>query len=220
MSEQPGSDDRRTSAFELIKTLLNGIMVDCCARHYDCETQEHQLSSRLAEAIERVLNGLQVNGLQVRVAVQELSDRGPSSRERRVGADLYISIVIDSGHETISKGMLVQAKWDNALAAPAERTRLSEQSKRMLHRTNESYVWVYEPHGIAVIPASRTTEPAADSALTSEARTVGDLFFDGLNCTAGDPAIGLDPSAPIVESLNSMLRELSIGKGLSFVVTG
>lgn len=218
MSDQSESHGRNQRTYELIRTLMNGVMVDACSRHYDCETQEHQLSSRLAEAIERTFDGLRVNDLNIRVAVQELSDRGPSSHERPVGADLYISVVVDDGDNEIRKGMLVQAKWDGSLRRSPERAKLREQSERMLGRSRESYVWVYEPRGVAVVRAARAMDAASPTALTREARTLGDLLVDGLSCTAGDPAIGIDTSLPLVEALNSRIRELAATTGLSFAV--
>src|SRR5580658_4555439 len=115
MADHDGIYGRHEGAFELIRTLLGGATARACRRHYNAHTQEHQLTSRIAEAIEATFNGeegLRVNELMVNVAVQELPDKGPSSHERSVGADLYISIALDDGHDSFSKGLLVQSKWD------------------------------------------------------------------------------------------------------------
>jgi hypothetical protein len=49
--------------------------------------------------------------------------------EKRSGADLYISLVRFDGGQPVSKGMLVQSKWDYALRHGSERRVLRDQSR-------------------------------------------------------------------------------------------
>lgn len=208
----------RPRALELIKTLVDGVVADCCARHYDGPTQEHQLTSRLAEALESKLNNISVSGLRLQVTVQELPDRGRSSLERPVGADLYISLGVDAGDQSFSKGLLVQSKWDDVFAGTPDR-QLHEQIDKMLSRTPESYVWAYGSRGISIVPASVAREADGVRDPGHGARTVGDLISNGFACTAGDPNLGLRPGGDVVQGLNVMLRELGVGTAVSFTVS-
>jgi len=212
LGEHPERRALLSRVLELIKLLIDGVVAEISARHHDAETQEHQFTSRLAEAIESRLDGITVDGVRLRVTVQELSDRGPASRERRVGADLYISVAVDGPDGQISKGLLVQAKWASTIQKD---DRLKDQCRQMLDRTQESYVWVYAPRGVAVIRAT----DIGNTPLPKTAGTIGTLIADGLSCSAGDPRIGLNLRIPTVHALDSIMRDLSAERGISFVVT-
>jgi hypothetical protein len=79
----------------------------------------------------------------VQVAVQELSDRGRGWKERKVGADLYISIVVED--EQGNARSIEMGPCGRAIS-------LREQSEEMLRRSKESYVWIYDLHGVSVVP--------------------------------------------------------------------
>jgi hypothetical protein len=209
----PEEESPRARALRLLGIAIDGVIAQACKRHYDADTQEHQLSSRLAEALERELGELNINGMHVQVTVQELSDRGRGAKEAAVGADLYVSIVVQGDEEIVSKGMLVQSKWDST----ARDRGLAGQCDDMLRRSRESYVWVYGPQGVSVFPAH--AEGLADAAAGGSGGTVGNLLADGVACTAGDRRIGRNPEGDFVESLNAQLRELAVGTALSIVAT-
>ena len=207
-------DEPQDPRFVALAAILDELIEKLCERHYDAKTQEHQLTSRIAEAIEEAYQEISIDGIQISIRVQELPDRGSGSLERPTGADLYISIVrIDEPGRAVSKGILVQSKWDDALSPL--RT-LRQQSEDMLRRSDEFYVWIYGPHGASVIPATEFREPNPD--LDSD-MTAGDLIGKAIECTAGDEEIGRNLDLPLVESLNRQLEELAAPTALSFVVT-
>jgi N-acetylmuramoyl-L-alanine amidase len=138
ITEIPEGGVPSTRELRIFEFLIDGVIAHSCARHYEADTQEHQLTSRIAQAIEHELGNVRIGETRVRIAVQELSDRGRGSKERAVGADLYISIVVESEDESISKGMLVQSKWDHAFSRSSELGRLRDQSHEMLRRSKES----------------------------------------------------------------------------------
>jgi hypothetical protein len=218
----PGIDPRRRPELELIQELVDGVIADMCARHHPGETQEHQFTSRIAQAIEQKLNDVLVGGLRLHVVAQELSDRGRSSSERSVGADLYISVGV-IGERQFSKGLLIQSKWDDALSRASERRTLSEQSDRMLRHSDESYVWVYRPGVITVVPAAMVRETTALPDFIEDVTTVGGLIADGLGCSRGDPSQGVDLAditpAGLARSLRAKIRELAARTGLGLIVT-
>ena len=137
--------------------------------------------------------------------------------EKPSGADLYISVAIRNAEKSFSKGILVQSKWDRAFAHSKERRRLRTQARYMLDRTQESYIWIYEPTGIRVMRATAIFPPALLPIAVS-GTTVGELIAAGLRCNAGDPRIGRDMGLPLVESLDSMLERLAAKTGLELAL--
>ena len=113
---------------------IDGIVAQCCADHYSAVTQEHQFSSRLAQAIESELRHYPLPGLDVEVATRDFPDRGPGATEKRSGADLYISLVRRDGEKPVSKGMLVQSKWDLAPLIGAKAPARSNADHARAHR--------------------------------------------------------------------------------------
>jgi hypothetical protein len=207
------ADERRLRrALEELSRRIDKIAAEVCARHYGADTQEHQLTAKIADAIEREMGGTKVDGYTVGIAVQDLPDKGRGSLERRVGADLYISLVLYGEEEPISKGMLVQAKWDKTFS-PGQHD-VTDQLTSMLMRTEAAYVWVYHRFGVKSIPALDVMH----GEIEENAGTAGQLIADGLACEEGDPLIGRDTSKALVPSLNQMLRELATNKGVAITV--
>jgi len=76
------SEQEREDALVMIAMLVDTIAKEVCKRHYQAPTQEHQLSAKLAEAIERKLKGLKTRPFTMGVAVQDFPDKGKGSWER------------------------------------------------------------------------------------------------------------------------------------------
>jgi hypothetical protein len=87
---------------ELLQKLaqaIDDLVARMCGHHYTAPTQEHQLTARLAEAIEHEIERfpIEVRGVRLEVKTQDFPDRGSRSMERRSGADLYIGRVPSGG---------------------------------------------------------------------------------------------------------------------------
>jgi hypothetical protein len=212
-------DSPLEAALAEIRTRIDEIVDEQCHRHYPALTQEHQFTSGLARIIEHEIDGLEFDGLKLEVKAQDFPDRGRGALERQSGADLYLSLVRNDGDEPVSKGMLVQSKWDRALNRPAETQRLQQQSGKMLRHSRDSYVWVYGPTGIASIPAQMTTSPPRGPIFRYGPSTVGELIAAGLRCNAGDPQLGRDVG-PVAEGLNAIQQRLGSPTALSLVLQG
>lgn len=182
---------------------------EICGEHYDALTQEHQLTSRIAQALDDLRN--QRDGLAVEVTVQELPDKGPDSLERPVGADVYVAVVrSDNQAKPVSKGILAQTKWDDSPLRDLRR-----QEGDMLDRSDESYVWIYGPEGVYVVPAERNRRRRPD---LDKATSVGELLVTAIECRAGDPELGPDLSKPSRQAMREKLEELAAPAGLLFEV--
>jgi hypothetical protein len=110
------------------------------ADHYDV-AQEPAFTSRLAQEIESEIRTHPINAgaLKIEVATQDLPDRGRGALEKKVGADLYISLARRDLKPPVSKGMLMQAKWEYS----KHDAKLASQMHSMIQRSNDSYVWFY-----------------------------------------------------------------------------
>jgi hypothetical protein len=182
-------------------------------RHYRSPTQEHQLSAKLADAIEDAVAEFESTPAGLEIAVQDFPEKA-SKWEKETGADLYVSTVRKDGEsEPFSKGMLVQSKWDRTFNAADEKLR--EQCEKMLERSpSASYVWIFAPDGVYSVKP----EDVLSNRLIVPVETVGQQIAEGLRCTEGDPAIGRNTALPLPESLTEKMRELAAPKAIEFLL--
>jgi hypothetical protein len=212
MATDEENRERRERAYRLVGQLVDGIVAQSCARHYFAPTQEHQFTSKIADRIESELDSLNVFGMHVSVHAQDFPDKGRGSWEKESGADVYISVVVNAPGHTVNKGMTIQSKWDDS----TDRVGLAEQVGKMKKRTKSSYVWVYGPSSIAVVPSSDVHAGKLDF---SHAMTVGKLITDALRCKEADPRLGRDLGLPIPQALTAMMEQLTVPNGLSVTLT-
>jgi hypothetical protein len=193
---------------------IDAVSREMCERHYDGPTQEHQLSSRLAQRLEDEIGLLVGQSKAVTVTAQELPDRGRGADESVIGSDLYISIARHDTNPPTSKGLLVQSKWDKTLRSDK---RLRSQSNEIYRRTRTGgWVWVFGPSGIECVSANRTRHDELPRDLMDETTSPGQLIADSLRCTEGDVSIGLPPDGSM--SINEALRRLRAQQALQFAV--
>lgn len=158
-------------------------------------SQEAQITAKIGPEVERALDGETFGGYQLRVAVQDFSDRGSAALEGEYGSDLYIGIQTIEERPK-SKGMLIQAK-----IVPQGRRKivrssdLVEQCERMHDVSGSgSYVWVYDRNGVGVSTAGEILGMPKYSRKKIGVDTVYDQIRRVLECSEGDPHIGLLPT--------------------------
>lgn len=200
--------------FDTLKPVIDGVLSEMCIEHYEGITQEHQLTSRFAQAIEERTRRLAINNRKVEVCVQEFNDRGAGTLEAKVGADLYISITVIEEDRTVSinKGFLVQSKWDHTLKK--DKAGLKRQINKMASRSDESYLWVYGASGVSVLHVDEDQPLGFDE----KPQSVGNLLLEGVKCNAGDPRIGRDTNLPARQSLSLAMEQLGVPKAIAFTV--
>jgi len=204
---------RREQVYEIIGEVVDGIVAQACERHYFAPTQENQFTSKIADRIEQRLNDMNIFGISVNVHAQDFPDKGAGSMERKSGGDVYISVVVNAPGVRINKEMMIQSKWDDAISTSAARRSLHQQTEKMRARTKSSYVWVYGPSSIAVVPSDDVSEGRID---LSNVKTVGGLISDSLRCREGDPSISRDLTLPIPQLLSTVMERLSADHAISF----
>ncbi|WP_315792443.1 hypothetical protein [Bradyrhizobium sp. SZCCHNRI1002] len=197
-------------AIRELETRVNEIAAEMSADNYDL-IQEPAFTSRLAQEITTEIRRHPINagGVKVEVTSVDVPSLG-STMEKDIGADLYISVVRRDREPHVSKGMLVQSKWDKTIGDK----RLSGQMGQMIDRSSDSYVWAYGPNGVMCGKVYHTTTgPALDNF-----KPIGGLVADGLRCTVGDPRIGRDLRLSRKDAMRKKLRELQANAGLSFTL--
>jgi hypothetical protein len=203
-------DDIEEALHELEKR-VNEIATEVAIDNYDV-IQEPAFTSRLAQEIQSEIRRHPINAGGVKIEVTSVDVPSLGSRmERDIGADLYVSVVRRDRHPPVSKGLLVQNKWDRTM----KDKRLPDQMGQMIDRTTEAYVWVFGPNGVTCGKVYHTPRgPSYD-----DLKPVGRLVADGLRCTAGDPRIGRDLNIPRPQGMRQKLRELQLNTALSFTLT-
>jgi hypothetical protein len=193
-----------------LEARVNEIAIEIAIDNYDV-IQEPAFTSRLAQEIQSEIRRHPVNAGGVKIEVTSVDVPSlRSSMEKDIGADLYVSVVRRDKQPPISKGMLVQSKWDHTMRDK----RLHGQMGQMIDRTKDSYVWVYGPNGVSCAKVFHTKDgPSMD-----DFKPVGTLIADGLRCTAGDPLIGRDMHLSRAQAMRQKLRELQVNTGLSFTL--
>jgi hypothetical protein len=157
----------------------------------DSISDEDDFTSRLATKIESSLKNLNVGGLRWSAVTHRLTSHGPSTEERRFGADLGLVITASGRHVNFSKGFLIQAKLSrrehpDGLPQMTPDARLKRQCTDMLSVTSDSYVWVYGENGIRVLRAGSVL--AADDRVSDDIKeqTFPGFFRSALYSWSGD----------------------------------
>jgi hypothetical protein len=203
---------------DLIAEAVRSTVDRTVRKHHGTLTQEPQLTSRIAEALEARLDGMVVLDHTVRVIAQEMPDRGSASLERPTGIDLYIGLEVLSDGPDVSKGIIIQAKWEKHLA-PKQREELVGQCEKMLARSDKgSFVWLYGPAGASVIPASEVVAYGNTSADQITSENVGQLFGHMLDCVSGDRNLVIPGIFDDRQALSEMLEELRIRNAVAISI--
>jgi len=200
--------DEERRLFDKLREIVDKVCARVHQEEYDTLTQEAPLTAILAAEIRNELrhHRVVVGRLSIDVMSRNVPDRGRHSMESINGADLYISLVRrDKG---ISKGVLLQAKWEEELYDGDKRLR--NQALRMQTRSAiGSFILVFGPRGIVAVPALRATWPRVPFDFLDEAISVGTLIADGLICTRGDHELGRDLDTPPPQGIDDVLRRIS-----------
>jgi hypothetical protein len=114
---------------------------------------EPEFTSEMLGRMKESMNGYRVGG--VHWTAKTLTSHGANAQERRFGADFLGVLDLDLPEYKVRKGFLAQAKridgWSGMNGEDWDR--IVDQCKTMLSITPESFVFVYSPRAITVIPA-------------------------------------------------------------------
>ena len=160
--------------------------------------QEPAMTDRMLGAIVQSLSGYRGKGLRWRA--HTLTDRGPGAKERVYGADFMGVLTISLPDFEVSKGFLAQAK----LVRPDRRINMGElrdQCEKMLELSPTSFVFLYGPNGVRVVPALAVTSSNEDPDKLYS-RSAQRFFEEHFQCFIGDRRISA-PNVAILDLLKN-----------------
>jgi hypothetical protein len=143
------------------------------------------------------------SGLGIGWYAKVLSSHGPNTEETEFGADFLGVLRLALPDYSVVKRFLAQAKRQEAgrkLAAD-EWARLSNQCKKMLNHTPESFVFIYSSNGVHMIPAISVTACSRREDLhTLHPMTTGKFYTEHFRCFVGDRRID-GPTPAVLDNL-------------------
>lgn len=201
---------------ELLRSTVDETVIQQKARG----AQEPAVTSKIAVRLEHQLNGVGIFDRKITVIAQDFTDRGPRSQEKRAGADLFIGIRVEDSEATISKGLLIQAKWWGRPTSKAAQNKLLQQCKDMLERTTTAgaFVWLYGSDGVDVVPACEITATPYRSPETLTQRNIAQQFRDVLDCFQGDPGNAPEMIFDDPNALGSYMADIAARTGVAITV--
>lgn len=197
---------------DVISEAFRSVIDEVVVEHYGALTQEHQLSSRIGQALENKLNGERFLGAGLSIITQDMPDKGKGALEKKTGTDMFIGVSVEGQFD---KGFLVQSKWLHN-ADP----KLTQQCQRMLDITAASFVWLYGPKGVRVQSADKIVEGLTHTRHQerSWSQNPAKLMGDVLACRRGDHSLGIAAGPNRRARLTSMLEEIEAGTAVSISV--
>ena len=163
---------------------------------------EPDITNRFLQSIEDTFeNGKNID--DVKFLARTLKDRGSDSAERKFGADICGILDINIQGYQITKGFLIQAKYDRQLSiikngaihfTSSKNSEIYRQSQDMLNITYESYIMIYNKLGFKICKADNIGQKII------EGDSVNLFFTDLLSCKRGD--------RDLVSHSNEMLEKL------------
>ena len=198
---------------DLIAAAFQSAVEEVVVEHYPAVTQEHQLTSRIAQRIEDRLNNLNLAGVTLRVSTQELPDKGRGAAESRLGADLWITLTLQN---EFSKGFLVQSKWQG----DRDFGRYVDQCERMLNVSKSSYGWEFGRNGVRVYGAKRVIARSAyhDRYTLDFGRKIQTVLKKMLDCREGDYALGIPSGVNPRDHMSSMIQDWNAQAAVSLEI--
>ena len=149
--------------------------------------QEPPFTDRMLGRIDEAMDGYVVKG--VRWKSMTLTDRGPRSQESIYGADFMGVLEIELPEFSVKKGFLAQAKLIEPGAYFPKKAflEMTDQCKKMLRISPDSFVFLYSVNGVTVVPAISIvslTRPTNPNEIYS--RSIARFFEEHFECFIGD----------------------------------
>jgi hypothetical protein len=158
---------------------------------------EEDFTSQMLGAIRAGLSRVSTDGLEWDSAVFK-----KQTEEPKIGADFAGVLRMRLGGYDADKGFLAQAK----MAGPRRQIRtakLLEQAKAMLDRSPASFVFLYRPTGVSVVPAVAVVANGGEPR-DLRSWSLEEFFSEHFSCFVGDPRLGRSHEQPV----SALIEEL------------
>ena len=153
-----------------------------------------EINLHLVKRIAERLNRKQIGGIKFHAYTYKKSNEEPVT-----GADLGIVVDIKVAEQQITKFILIQSKVADShkqtstkeVEVRANSSRLKKQILDMFRITGSSYVAVYSPLGVHVVPAGEVWQNGGKvvDTKTMHHQSLGELMADVFRCFAGRAVI-------------------------------
>jgi hypothetical protein len=157
-------------------------------------TDEENFTSQMLSAMRSALVRTSIRGFAWTSSIHDKRTKEPAT-----GADFAGLLTIEIPDYSVRSGFLAQAK----MAGPRkriDRARLRAQAEHMLSLSPASYVFLYRPDGVAVVPAIAVSAADGDPRELDE-WTLGEFFTEHVHCFVGDRGVELPGGIPPGELL-------------------
>jgi hypothetical protein len=177
--------------------------------------QEPEITSRVCQRVEDLLDGRRVGDYVFRVVAQSIPDRGPRSLERITGADLLLSLSLD-GPDGFDKAIFIQTKYDRNV----NRHELLDACRRMERHVGKkgAYVWIYERDGVKVLSPHQVRRMQGNTFEGLQRRSMAGLTGRILDCYAGSRTWGIPMGSNRRQILHERLRQVRAQNALDLAL--
>lgn len=164
--------------------------------------QEPHFTDRMLGRIEEAMHGYTLKG--VKWSAKTLTDHGRGTQEKKYGADFVGVLDVNLPDYKVRKGFLAQSKLlkTNATFTRAEFARLQKQCDDMLKLSPASFVFVYSPSDIYVIPAISIVSTGFCYLTQLYKRGISRFFEEHFESFIGDRNVN-QPTRKGLEDLNA-----------------
>ncbi|MES0091025.1 hypothetical protein [Mesorhizobium sp. M0030] len=199
---------------DLIAAAIRSVADEMSIEHF-AYTQEHQITSRLGEALQDRFQRLSIfDAWDVSIITQEAPDKGPGTMESATGIDLYVGVSRDGSGEEFDKGFFVQSKKKELARSAQKQEDLVRQCVKMLKLSRHSYVWVYGPDGVGVVRARDVVDQIGRTVEQLPQRNIDELMREVLDCHEGDRRRGISDGPDRRQRLVAQMREWQTEVGI------
>ena len=148
--------------------------------------EEPHITDRMLGAVDERIKNRKFNGIIWQARTLRTS-RGRAAEEKRHGADLMGILDVDLPKYRIKKGFLAQAKRAEPGVPLKNWEHLIHQCKKMVERTEESFVFIYSRNeGIRIFPAVAVISLKSKDIFDLYSLSVQTFFEKHLECFIGD----------------------------------
>lgn len=209
-----------TNTRDVIADLVRNAVDETVISQLERRAQEPAVTSKIASRLEDRISNIQAFGRTITVIAQDFTDRGHGAQETRAGADLFVAVKVEDDDGSISKGLLVQAKWSHRADTSTEHKKLLEQCEEMLERTSNAgaFVWLYGATGVDVVPAHELVARPTQRPRSFKHRSVAQQFRDVLDCFQGDPSIAPEMVFENSGGLGAYMEDIAANTGVAIRV--
>ncbi|MGH2341030.1 hypothetical protein ACRC7T_06050 [Segnochrobactraceae bacterium EtOH-i3] len=199
-------NDKDQNDKDQISQMVGRSIDDTAKEFYFTVSQEASITSRIGSSIERSLNGKTVGKYSVNITTLDIPDRGRNSIEKKIGADLIMSVSV-TGAVEFDKLILIQAKFERKI----NKSDMLSACNRMEGAIGEKggYIWLYGENGVRVLSPYQVANMKGNSIKGLKPRSASGFTKRIFDCYAGVRDNRIKGNKNRRSALSKVLEELN-----------